>query len=144
VVGVVLVFANDGPSKREATALRLFVLDASGRGDFVGDSGVSMTIEGVWLAARELIHERSSAAGVKLVFVGDVNAPPAPPNTDPVLCFSGDPCCGVAARTVEGDRPSGDSGLRKGDMRPLSLRPNDNGAGFSGLDGLDCCVVERQ
>ena len=55
-----------------------------------------------------------------------------------VDCFNGEPC-GVAARTVDGERPSGDSGRRKGETRELlSLRPKESGAGLSGLDGFDC------
>jgi hypothetical protein len=106
----------------------------------VGESGASIVCAGARLAARELIHERSSAAGVKvLLLAGDVDAMGA--NGGPVLCFRGDPW-GVAARTVEGERPRGDSGRRKGDMRPLSPRLNDNGAGLRGLVvGADCNSV---
>lgn len=111
------------------------------RGDLVGDSSAG-SIFGVkvLVAAFELIQERSSdaAAGVGVYsFVGEGEGD-GRANVDGVACFSGEPV-GVAARTVVGDRSSGDCGRRNGDMRALlSLRPKDSGAGLSGDGGLDC------
>lgn len=48
--------------------------------------------------------------------------------------FSGEDWVGVAARTVEGERPRGDSARRKGDDR---FELNDSGAGRSGEGGFD-------
>lgn len=53
-----------------------------------------------------------------------------------VDCFSGEPC-GVTARTVDGDRPRGDSGLRKGDAR---CEPKEKGC-LAGLHGSDWMFV---
>jgi hypothetical protein len=126
-------------SNLEATALRLFVLGAKGRGDFVGDSGVSVFC-GVADEARVFIHERSSVVlglnGLECKREGEREGDAA--KVECVDCFRGEPC-GVEARTVDGDCARGDSGRLKGDMRPLlSLRPNDSGAGLSGLGGFDC------
>ena len=136
VVVVVVDVEAAGLSKREA---RLFVLDARGsRGDFVGESGI-LSIVGlnVLVAARVLIHERSSAEALAGVngFVGDVVVGAKIEGVD---CFSGDPD-GVPARTVEGDCPEGESGLLNGDMRPLLLRPKDSGAGLS-CPGEFACI----
>jgi hypothetical protein len=49
----------DVVSNFDAGALRRFVFDASGLGDLVGDSGVSIVGEGE-VAPRVFIHERSS------------------------------------------------------------------------------------
>lgn len=48
-------------------------------------------------------------------------------------CFNGEPP-GVAARTVDGERPKGDSGRRKGEARPPAL---NKGAGLMGDAGFD-------
>lgn len=123
----------EGDSKREASE---FVLEAiAGLGEaFVGESGASTMCEGVLLVFRELIHDLSSAAAGVYDLAGELAGSA---NLDCVDCFNGDPD-GVAARTVDGERPSGDSGLLNGLILPLSLRPNDNGAGLRGLDGFDC------
>lgn len=119
-------------SNFDTVALRLFVLNASGLGDLVGDSGVSMLCEED-VVPRVLIHERSSEVLAPNGLEGDEAV-----KADGVDFLSGDPC-GVAARTVEGERPRGDSGRLNGDIRALlSLRPKDKGAGRSGVDGLDC------
>jgi hypothetical protein len=52
---------------------------------------------------------------------------------DGVDFFRGEPC-GVGARTVDGERPKGDSGRRKGEAR---CEVKDNGGTLDGVDGAD-------
>jgi len=109
---------------------RLFVLEercAVGRGDVarVGEEGGLAA----FVVPRVVSHERSAAAGPGLeARKGDCVV-----DGDRVDFFNGEPWTGVAARTVDGER-AGDSGRRKGELRWLL---KDNGAGRSGLDGLD-------
>ena len=86
---------------------------------------------GAFVVPRVVSHDGSVAVGPGLEArkgkgdcVGD---------GDSVDFFNGDPWVGVAARTVDGER-AGDSGRRNGELRGLL---KDNGAGRSGLDGLD-------
>jgi hypothetical protein len=77
-----------------------------------------------------LIHDPSLAVEgvVEANLVGD---------WDGVDFFRGEPC-GVGARTVDGERPRGDSGLRKGEAR---WELKDNGGTLEGVVGADCDKV---
>jgi hypothetical protein len=97
----------------------------------------------VGLAVAEgVVREYDGYAGVGVVAAGLSNEDwvdlvgvfPA------VDCLSGE-LCGVGARTVEGDRPSGDSGRRKGDARPAL---KDKGTGLSGLAMVLWVQVQMQ
>jgi hypothetical protein len=103
-----------------------------GRGDLVGLPGVLSEV----FVPRVVSHERSSApVGGELNGSDEVDDANFIGNCDGVLfeCFNGEPP-GVPARTVDGERPKGDSGRRKGDARPLEL---NKGAGLRGDGGFD-------
>jgi len=127
-LGRAVVGVETGESNGEGPERKLLLLSRrEGRGDLVG---LDCESEGA-VVPRVVIHERSSAPaaagwglnerdGVEEAKFG-------------VDCFNGEPW-GVPARMVDGERPSGDSGLRKGDARPLV---KDRGAGLRGDDGFD-------
>lgn len=133
-VAVLFEMGEDGSLVGSRATEREFVLDdrrlVFDSGDFarVGEEGGSGGAE----VPRVVSHDRS--------FV-----PPAGPGLpdrrgdglfdgERAEFFRGEGCVGVAARTVEGDGASGDSGRRKGDARG---ELKDSGAGRSGDDGLD-------
>lgn len=106
--------------------------DEGGKGDLVGLPGVFRLV----LVPRVVSHERSSpvvGGGLngsdevdELNFVGECEG-------EWFDCFNGEPP-GVPARIVDGERPNGDSGRRKGEARPLEL---NKGAGLRGDGGFD-------
>jgi len=122
-----------GLSKADFIAGRLDEVGSRGSGDFVGLDGELFMGA---MVPRVVSHERSSApAGGGLKVRAEVDDVNLVGDWEGVMldCLSGEPP-GVAARIVEGERPDGDSGRRKGDARPLPL---NKGAGLMGDDGFD-------
>ncbi len=125
-----------GALTSSTSTLRLFVLEERrgfGRGDlpWVGEEGGL----GTFVVPRVVSHPRSVAVGSGL----EARKVDCVVDGDRVEFFNGDPWVGVAVRTVDGER-AGDSGRRNGELRGLL---KDNGAGRSGLDGLDCDSKHR-
>jgi hypothetical protein len=112
----------------------LFVLLESrcGPGDFVGlddGSGLTPLVD----VPRVFSHDLSPASpGVGLNGRPPIEDCERESSGFGVEVLRGEPE-GVAARTVEGERRTGDSGLLNGDAR---WPPNERG--FMGLDGFDC------
>lgn len=103
-----------------------------GSGDLVGLPGVFRFA----FVPRVVSHERSSpVVGGGLNAREEVDELNFAGECEGVLfdCFSGEPP-GVPPRTVDGERPRGDSGRRNGEARPVEL---NRGAGLRGEGGFD-------
>jgi hypothetical protein len=98
---------------------------------------------GAGLGSSRLIHDASEAPPLRcrlglLSAGGGARLDRDGPGVD---FLSGEPW-GVDARAVEGERPRGDSGRRKGEARCCEVELKLRG-GFGGLEGFDCFGSEK-